>query len=234
MSDTTRILRDALDRVVPIGRHALVLGEALRNGGLLDVPSDEAEFRAFVKGPLVQAATIHLGEAMAETLRTTLAGGLAAAGRPNGTLPLTAPIERPSERLTPGGASRAKTGEARGSTLAYGAERTTAPRPHVALVERDAELVGQLSDALEARGYRVIVSEAEGVAALCATASVRLLLVGHAHDRVLASVRALEAAPPIVFLSDESRRPAGVEAVLPRRFDPDLIRVIDIALRAGG
>ena len=48
MQNTTRMLREALERVAPVGRHAIVIGEALRNGGLLDVPEEKNEFRAFV------------------------------------------------------------------------------------------------------------------------------------------------------------------------------------------
>jgi hypothetical protein len=67
----------------------MVMGEALRNAGLLDVPSGLEEFRRFTEGPLYLAAVNVIGPDRAKALRTKLQAFTALTGSDaSSTLPL--------------------------------------------------------------------------------------------------------------------------------------------------
>lgn len=240
------MLRDALDRVAPVGRHAIVIGEALRNGGLLDVPSEPAAFRVFVNGPLAHAAADLLGKEMAKELVAALLDTLLPAPRPrnanvHGTLPLDAqppsgpgpspPVGKSKVSSTLGyGQPRKATHEA---TLPYAGDEPRA-RLDVAVLTSDAATGEALTEMLEARNYRVLAPKTDNVVALCRELPIRVVLVGTAHHEVLSAILGMgSAAPKVVFLSDEIRtKPTGVLAILPRRVDLSLVEALDVAIRA--
>lgn len=244
MDETTRMLREALDRVAPVGRHAIVLGEALRNAGLLDVPADRAEFRAFAEGPLLHAAKAQLGdESGRQLISAVLQLLLPGTSTLSGTLPLNAPSSGKKTGSAPTG--RISKG---GGTLAYGAlrkgekdaERTLPytgdeqrPRIDVAMLEPDPAVAAHVTAVLERRGYRVFSPTLDSLVALCQQVTIRLVFVGGDHAEVLATVQTLGAdAPEVVFLSDDiKQRPKGVVAILPRDARADLIEAIDAAVR---
>jgi hypothetical protein len=89
MTDLARLLAKTLELVAPRESHSMVMGEALRNAGLLDVPGDNEEFRRFVEGPLTLAATNVIGADKARQLRTKLLAFTSLVGNDAGaTLPL--------------------------------------------------------------------------------------------------------------------------------------------------
>lgn len=244
MQDTTRTLREALERVAPVGRHAIVIGEALRNGGLLDVPTDKDEFRAFVDGPLTHAARSLLGKESADKLKALilqLSQPASAGTTLTGTLPLTAPspVSTPQAPVT----GKAPTS----ATLAYGSNKSnkkeaTLPyggnearkRIDVALIEADASVAEFVTEVLEKRDYRVFAPKRENLGSLLREMSIGLVVVGQRHDDVLATVRALDDPPPVVLVTnDVKKRPPGVVAVLPRDVSANLIEALDAAIRYG-
>lgn len=236
------MLRDALGRVAPVGRHAIVIGEALRNGGLLDVPSDRGAFRSFVNGPLAHAATDLLGKEMAKELMTVLLDALLPPNpEVHGTLPLNAPPPSGPTPSPPVGKSKVSATLAYGqpkkatheATLPYAGDEPRA-RLDIAIVTADAGMSEALTEILESRNYRVLAPKIDNVVTLCRELAIAVVLVGTAHHEVLAALRAMgSAAPKVVFLSDEIRsKPPGVLAILPRRVDRALVEAFDVALRA--
>jgi hypothetical protein len=240
MQDTTRMLREALESVAPVGRHAIVIGEALRNGGLLDVPAELPQFRIFVGGPLLQAAQSLLGHEEAKQLLSLLLHKLLpGASTLSGTLPMDAPPPHSKPAAAPMGKAVG------GSTLAYGNAKSisesTLPyagdeprgRIDVAMIEPDAALAERMIEVLERRNYRVLSPKLENLLALCRQLPIRLVFAGVDHDKVLDAVKALgEDAPDVVYVSDDIKdRPKGVVAILPRAAPDHLIEALDTAVR---
>ncbi len=247
VKENTRLLREALADVAPAARHAIVIGEALRNGGLLDVPSETAAFRTFIRGPLAVAADSQLGKDASKKLLTALLEQLAPGTTTlSGTLPLNASAPAIPQGSGPAGAAKG------GATLAYGSHKIQRDKasaestlPYcgdgtretfdVALIESDAALAKAVTEVLERRSYRVLCPTVAKLEALCRQVPIRLVFVGMEHQRVLTKVSTLGThAPTVVYLSDDkAARPRGVLAILPRDADRlvELIEALDTAFR---
>ncbi len=235
------MLRDALDRVAPAGRHAIVIGEALRNGGLLDMPSDRAAFKTFVEGPLKQAACSHLGKQVGLQLVDILQQMLKPGSNTlTGTLPLNAkaPPKRSGSQPS-GNAVGSKTlgySDKSGveSTLPYGGSEERS-RLDAAIIEDDLAIHKRITDVLERRDYRVLTPTVDNLVSVCQQLSVQLVFVGTAHDAVLEKLSVMGSdGPSVVFISDEiTKRPKGVVAILKRDFEDHLLEALDAALRYG-
>jgi len=64
----SQLLMDVLTPSIPIRERNLIIDTALRNAGLLEAPTQGADLRDFVTGPVRHAAVTHLGETKGELL----------------------------------------------------------------------------------------------------------------------------------------------------------------------
>ena len=200
-------LIDAFDRCVAPEHHTRILGDALREAGLLDLPADTAEFRDFVSGPLTSVATTVVGEAVATELSWTLMRQTS--------------VRAPSSKAPHSGPPAPRLGRTPLPTAEYN-ENLFLRRADVLVVDPTSELLDELKIHLEAREYRVDHQTKPGE--LSRDAPPRLVLTNiDAEDAVAWGAGALQGmgdkAPHFIVLADDgavSDPPPHVTRVLPR------------------
>lgn len=200
-------LIDAFDRCVAPEHHTRILGDALRDAGLLDIPTDTAEFREFVSGPLTTIATQVVGEAVATELSWTLMRQTS--------------VRAPSSKAPHSGPPAARLGRTPLPTAEYN-ENLFLRRADVLVVDPTSELLDELRIHLEAREYRVDHRDKPGD--LSRDAPPRLVLTNIDPDEASSwAAGALQGlgdkAPHLMILAEDGALtdpPSHVTRVLPR------------------
>ena len=195
------LIAKALEIAVPRARRSMVFGEALRNAGLLDVPSDDEAYCAFVEGPLRLAATSVVNEAAGQTLMSLL---LRCSPDLTSTLPLV-PRRGPTQPAGP----RQRHADIDDcnpvSTLSYGDAKKR--RGDIAILSVDEQVETGLRRLLEPHGYRLFaVNDASRAVKLCEHLHIKFVLVGNGDGsdtdhKLRQSLGA--ATPQVVALSEQ-------------------------------
>ena len=200
-------LIDAFDRCVAPEHHTRILGDALREAGLLDIPSDTADFREFVSGPLTNIATQVVGEAVATELSWTLMRQTS--------------VRAPSSKAPRSGPPAARLGRTPLPTAEY-TEDLFLRRADVLVVDPKSDLLDELRIHLEARDYRV--EHQKKPSSFSRDAPPRLVLAHfdpeEAASWTASAIRGLgDKAPHLMIVADDgalSEPPSHVARVLPR------------------
>jgi hypothetical protein len=198
---------DAFDRCVAPEHHTRILGDALREAGLLDIPTDTAEFREFVSGPLTTVAHKVVGEAVATELSWTLMRQTS--------------VRAPSSKAPGSGPPAARLGRTPLPTAEY-TEDLFLRRADVLVVDPGSELIDELKIHLEAREYRVAHDKKAGE--LSRDAPPRLVLTNIEPSQAVSwGASALQGlgdkAPHLVVLANDgalAESPPHITRVLPR------------------
>jgi hypothetical protein len=236
-----QLLDAALAHVKPPRRRSLLVGEALRNAGLLDLPASFAELRTFVAGPLWWAAVEVLGTADADQLTTQLLR--VTEGDGDVTLPLGWSVPTGD-----GAPEQARTDTPPDSTLAFSrrpAQVTGKTQPYqaqapkvrgdVLLIEPDTSIQERARVLLESRGYRLFaLKDASKATLLCSQLTVALVIASDEAGGASVPARLREElgeqAPPVLLLAGKeppSAPPAGVARVVDRRLDGSFVDAVD-------
>jgi hypothetical protein len=224
---------DALNRVAPGQKHSMVLGEAIRNAGTLNIPTDRDGFLRFVSGPLYQAAKSIYGPEVAQALVADVARSVAAEAEKAGTLPIHEALAVAPEAPTGAAPVQAATNRAK-ETLDYGADLQSV-WCDIALLDPTGEREPALRSTLERRGYRLFAAtDIKKVTEVCRRRYVHALIAalepgGYSLAHTL-RVELGPQTPPVVLLGGtvalHAPRP-GVFKVLPMQLDSELIEVLE-------
>jgi hypothetical protein len=239
----TRIIDEALVEVVPKAQRSIVIGDAIRNAGTLNIPPDPDGIMAFVNGPLLRAARAHLDSETAAQLVAAVEKRLPTPTKHDQTLPYG---EEAGDKLRADLAARvAALGDVDGGgTLPYGAGLPGQPGKSraanveplaLALVEPDSGYRVSLCEMLQARGHTVHtakgVSEVVEIATVYAIQAVISNLEPGGYS--FASSLRIElgrAMPPVILLGGSltlhAPRP-GVTLSLPRTLDVSVAEAIE-------
>ncbi|MBW2458778.1 MAG: hypothetical protein JRI68_30040 [Deltaproteobacteria bacterium] len=237
----TQLLDAALAHVEPPRRRSLLLGEALRNAGLLEMPESIAEFRTFVAGPFWWAAVETLGTADADLLTTQLLG-VTESGKDvtlphglrvptSGGAPEQAPADKPPDSTL---AFSRRPAQVAGKTQPYQGQAPKV-RGDVLLIEPDTSLQERARVLLESRGYRLFaLKDASKAALLCSQLTVALVIASDEADGASVPARLREElgeqAPPVLLLAGKEpppAPPAGVARVVDRRLDGSFVDAVE-------
>jgi len=219
-------LIDAFDRCVAPEHHSRILGDALREAGLLDLPADTAAFRDFVSGPLTSVATKVVGEAVATELSWTLMRQTS----------IRAPSSRAPGSGPPGAARLGRTPL---PTAEY-TEDLFLRRADVLVVDPARSLIDELRIHLEAREYRVAHEPKAGE--LSRDAPPRLVITNLATDEALSWSAGVvqgmgDKAPHFILIADDgavAEPPPHVTRVLPREpLGPVVTAIADLLGESG-
>ncbi len=229
------LILETLAEVVPGGRHSIVIGEAMRNAGLLDVPSDAVAFRSFVQGPLRRAVHLVLGEVAAAQIIGRLVVDLSGTAS-DGTIPLGS--QHAHTPSPPRQRAAVKAPKRVASTIGYGEDAKSSV--DVAIIGSDPTTQELLREMLSQRGYRLFaVDSVARVVVLCEQIDVEVVLAMAEPDGFdhAVELRAMlgDAAPAVILLSHAAPPPEprdGVVAVLPKRIDGSLIDSIDAVVES--
>jgi CheY-like chemotaxis protein len=210
----------------------MVVGEAIRNAGTLNIPSDAEGFLRFVRGPLFWAARRVLGDDVAETLVDEIVSEVSSEHDASRTLPLE-PVPRKRVEAAPTSAG----GDKLEQTLPYG-KREHRRRHDVALIDADRAVQKAVQTLLEPRRYRVFsVSDESRVVVLCQQLRVSAIIANlepGGYSMVNTIRHELGAnTPPIVLLggSERLKRPRpNVTRVLPKVIDEALADAVDAVI----
>ena len=185
----------ALARTVPPDKLPMIVGEALRNAGVLEVPGEGA-FRAFVVGPLRLAAEKVIGVEAAETMMNDVLRSFAQQQQDTPTPRRAGVVSAPP---------RHSSSPAPNETLGY--DQRQGQRRHVAFVCDDKDKTKAMRALMKPRGVFVLALAEAGAELMCAQLGVNVVVAyrsrGGEELRQKLSAEHGGSAPRCVLLSDD-------------------------------